>query len=417
MFDIDKYKEIWQTITRNKMRSFITGFGVAWGIFLFVVMFGIGNGFQNGILNAFGESITNAVIIFPSRTTIEYKGFNPNRSWNIYNEDLNIIKQTLPEVKYISGMVHGGTGKIMREDRTKSYMIKAVDVDYFNIDVMPILYGRIFNRVDMEEKRKICVIGKRVWEEMFDKDENPMGKQLTLNGIAYNVVGVVEAASSEVNFMGNSSEAVFVPLTTMQQINNTGLVIHMLTAIIAPTADINQAETKIKDLLKLNHNIAPEDDDAMIAFNLHDSFLMFNNLFLGIKILVWIVGMGTLLAGVVGISNIMLISIRERTNEIGVRRALGAKPNVILRQIMGEGILLTFIAGYIGFLLGVIILSGVNKVIQAQTGELTLEMDMQISFGMSMLAMAILLAAGVIAGIIPAKNALKIKVIDAIRDE
>jgi putative ABC transport system permease protein len=148
---------------------------------------------------------------------------------------------------------------------------------------------------------------------------------------------------------------------------------------------------------------------------MHDFFMMFNNLFLGIKILVWIVGMGTLLAGIVGISNIMLISVRERTNEIGVRRALGAKPGVILRQIMGEGILLTFIAGYLGFLLGVIVLSGVNKIVQIQVSPL--EMDMQISFSMSMLAMAILLVAGLIAGIIPAQNALKIKVIDAIRDE
>jgi putative ABC transport system permease protein len=414
MFDIDKYKEIWQTITRNKMRSFITGFGVAWGIFLFVVMFGIGNGVQQGLLDAFGESIINSLIIMPRKTTMEYKGFNPDRSWNIYNEDINIIRQTLPDVKYISGMVYNGAGKIMHGDRTQSYMLQAPDVDYFNINVLSILYGRLFNRVDMEEKRKICIIGKRVWEEMFDKDDNPVGKQLIINGIAYNVVGVVAAPSSEVNFMGNPDEIVFMPLTTMQQINNTGSVIHILMAVVASTADIKKVETKIQDLLKLNHSIAPEDNDAMISFNMHDYFLMFNNLFLGIKILVWIVGMGTLLAGVVGISNIMLISVRERTNEIGVRRALGAKPNVILRQIMGEGLLLTFIAGYIGFLLGVVVLSGVNKMIQMQS---PLPMDMQISFGMSMFAMAILLMAGVIAGIIPARNALKIKVIDAIRDE
>lgn len=413
MFDIDKYKEIWQTITRNKMRSFITGFGVAWGIFLFVIMFGIGNGFQNGILNAFGESVTNSLMIMPTRTTVEYKGFNPNRSWNIYNKDINMIKHSLPDVKYISGVIHNSAEKIMRGDRTKSYMTQASDVDYFKIETMPILHGRIFNRVDMEEKRKICIIGKRVWEEMFDKDENPVGKQLTLNGISYNVVGVIE--SSGFNLIGNPNQTVFVPLTTMQQINNTGSVIHLLMAVINPKADISKVETKIQDLLKLNHNIAPEDNDAMFSFNLHDYFLIFNNLFIGIKILVWIVGMGTLLAGVVGISNIMLISVRERTNEIGIRRALGAKPNVILRQIMGEGLLLTFIAGYIGFLLGIIVLSGVSKVVQME--DLFSKMDMQISFGMSMLAMAILLTAGLIAGIIPAKNALKIKVIDAIRNE
>jgi putative ABC transport system permease protein len=347
MFDIDKYKEIWQTITRNKIRSIITGFGVAWGIFLFVVMFGIGNGFQNGMLTTFGGSIINSIVFMPNKTTIEYKGFNPNRSWNVYNEDINNIKQSLPEVKYISGTIHQD-GKVMRGDRLNSYMIRAIDVDYFDIEVMPILYGRIFNRVDTEEKRKICIIGKRVWEEMFEKDENPVGKQLTLNGISFNVVGVVQR--TEIGFMGNNDESVFIPLTTMQQINNMGSVIHMIAAVVNPTADINQVEKKIQTLLKQNHNIAPEDDDAIMSFNLHDYFLMFNNLFLGIKILVWIVGMGTLLAGVVGISNIMLISVRERTNEIGIRRALGAKPNVILRQIMGEGLLLTFISGYMGLL-------------------------------------------------------------------
>jgi putative ABC transport system permease protein len=411
MFDIDKYKEIWQTIMRNKRRSIITGFGVAWGIFLFVVMFGIGNGIQEGLLNIFGESISNSLIIVPRKTTMEYKGFNPDRSWNIYNEDMDIIRKALPDVKYLSGTIYSNGGKAVYGDRVKSYNLQAADVDYFKIDIMPVLYGRLFNRVDMEEKRKICIIGKRVLEELFD-EENPVGKQLTFNQIAYHIVGVVEA--SEIHLMGNANEAVFIPLTTMQQINNTGPVLRMLMAVISPSADVDLVDKKIKQLLKANHSIAPEDDDAILSFNFHDYFMMFNNLFLGLKILVWIVGMGTLLAGVVGISNIMLISVRERTNEIGVRRALGAKPNVILRQIMGEGILLTFIAGYIGFLLGVMVLAGMTEVYQMQN---RIVIDMQISFGMSMLAMAILLMAGLIAGIIPARNALKIKVIDAIRDE
>jgi putative ABC transport system permease protein len=414
MFDIDKYKEIWQTITRNRMRSIITGLGVAWGIFLFIIMFGLGTGFQNGLLNAFGESIANSMVIFPQKTTVEYKGFNPNRTWKIYNEDMDIIKQNIPDIKYLSGMHFNESGKAMHGDISKSCEFRGVDIDYFSIEIIQqILYGRIFNSMDMEEKRKICIIGKRIWEEMFDREKNPVGEQLLLNGIAYYVVGVIDGG--DMSFMGNTDESVFIPLTTMQQISNTGTNVDILMAVISPKSDMNLVDKKIRRLLKTNHNIAPDDEDAIMSFNLHDYFMMFNNLFIGIKILVWIVGMGTLLAGVVGISNIMLISIRERTNEIGVRRALGAKPHVILRQIIGESVLLTFIAGYIGFLFGILILGGIEKIIQMQNTSLV--MNMQISFAMSILAMTILITAGVLAGIIPAKNALKIKVIDAIRNE
>jgi putative ABC transport system permease protein len=413
MFDIDKYKEIWQTIKRNKMRSIITGFGIAWGIFLFIVMFGLGNGFQGALLGAFGESVANTIVFFPSQTTMEYKGFNPGRRWGMYNEDIEIIKQTIPAVKYISGTISNSAGKVVYGDKNMSCMMRSGDVDFFEIEPLQLVYGKLFNQMDIEEKRKICLIGYRVWEEMFGTGENPVGEQLMVNGIAYTIVGVLE--KSDMSLIGNTNESVIIPLTTMQQVLNSGSVVDVVMAVISPEADINRIDEKVQTLIKANHNIAPNDNDAIISFNLHDYFLMFDNLFLGIKILVWIVGMGTLLAGVVGVSNIMLISIRERTNEIGIRRALGAKPGVILRQIIGESLMLTFIAGYIGFLFGILALEVVEKLLQMQNTNLV--MNMQISFGTSMLAMTILITAGIIAGIIPAKNALKIKVIDAIRDE
>ena len=415
MFDIDKYKEIWQTISRNKLRSFLTGFGVAWGILLFVVIFGVGNGIQKGFQDAFAGISPNSLFIFPSLTTQEYKGFNVGRYWEMNNEDLVVLKNNIPEIQYISGMVYGQwDGTVSYRDKSGSYSSKGVDADYSKIEVRYILQGRDFNLLDMQEKRKICIIGKRIYEELFEKGEDPIGKQIAVNNTYYNVVGVADG-SDMVNIAGSMSESVLIPLTTMQQLMNMGNEIHMLSLAAYNNADIKTVEKKVKDILKTKHTIAPTDDAAMMSFNLEEAFTMFNNLFIGIKILVWIVGMGTLFAGAVGISNIMLVSIRERTKEIGIRRALGAKPNVILRQIIGESLFLTFLAGYIGFFIGILILGIINSAMNSV--EEMIVFNMQLSFGMAVLALSILIIAGMAAGIIPARYALKIKAIDALRDE
>lgn len=219
------------------------------------------------------------------------------------------------------------------------------------------------------------------------------------------------------NIGGDANTSVFIPLSTMQQVNNAGNDIHMIGIAAYDDVNIKNIEQRVKDLLKAKHNIAPTDDAAVNAFNIQEMFLMFKYLFLGIQILTWIVGMGTLLAGVVGISNIMLVSIRERTNEIGIRRALGARPKTILSQIMSESLLLTFVAGYSGFFLGVLLLTAVEKVTQMNDDGMSMFANPQISFGMGITALLILIVSGLIAGIIPAKSALRIKAIDALRDE
>ncbi len=415
MFDIDKYKEIWQTISRNKLRSFLTGFGVAWGILLFVVIFGVGNGIQKGFQDAFAGISPNSLFIYPNLTSQEYKGFNTGRYWTLNNEDLLLLKNNITEIKHISATIFGGeSGTSSYKDKSGNYYYKGVDVNHSKIEVIHILQGRDFNLLDIQEKRKICIIGKRVYEELFEKGEDPIGKQISVNGIYYNVVGVADA-SENINIFGAVSENILIPLTTMQQITNYGKTIDMISLAAYENVSIKDVESKVKSLLKSKHTIAPTDDAAIVSFNLEEAFTMFNNLFIGIKILVWIVGMGTLFAGAVGISNIMLVSIRERTKEIGIRRALGAKPNVILRQIIGESLFLTFFAGYIGFFIGILILGVVNNIMNS-TGDIIV-FNMQLSFGMAVLALSILVIAGMAAGIIPAKYALKIKAIDALRDE
>ena len=412
MFDIDKYKEIWQTISRNKLRSFLTGFGVAWGILLFVVIFSAGNGFQKGFQDAFSGISANSLFLFSNKTTQEYKGFNAGRTWEMNNEDLLLLKKNIPEIIDISGMVYGEDGITTYGDRSGNYFCKGVDAHHSKIEKIFILQGRDFNPLDIQEKRKICIIGKRVYEELFEPNEDPIGKSISVSGIYYSVIGVAEG--SEVSIAGNTSESILLPLTTMQQIMNYGESIHMISLAAFENISIKDVETKATTLLKAKHTIAPTDDAAIMSFNIEEVFTMFNNLFIGIKILVWIVGMGTLLAGAVGISNIMLISIRERTNEIGIRRALGAKPNAILKQIISESLLLTFVAGYMGFFIGILILGLIDTLMPKDTPII---FNMQLSFGMAVLALSILIIAGIAAGIIPARNALKIKAIDALRDE
>ncbi|MDD4849009.1 MAG: ABC transporter permease [Bacteroidales bacterium] len=417
MFDLDKYKEIWQTISRNKMRSFLTAFGVSWGIFMFVVMSGVGKGFQNGFMTGLTDFAQNSVFLFSNRTSVEYKGFNSGRFWNLTNEDIDLVKQNIPEVKYISGNLGIGSRTVIRGEKSEDYFVQGIGVDYYKIDPQPIMFGRVFNPVDIQEKRKVCVIGRKVYEALFKNDENPIGERLSVNNIYYTIIGVVNP-SGKVNIGGDASESITVPATTLQQVENYGNIIGIMAIAAYDNIDIKDVEKKVKDVLKVKHFIAPEDDTAIDSFNLKEMFLMFSYLFLGIQLLIWFVGIGTLLAGVVGISNIMLVSIRERTNEIGIKRALGAKPAAILKQIVGESVTLTLIAGLVGLCLGVGVLSVVDKItaVSAAAGE-TMFASPQISFSLAVLALTILIVSGVLAGIIPARKALEIKAIDALRDE
>jgi len=417
MFDIDKYKEIWLTIKRNKLRSFLTGFGVAWGILMFILMVGMGNGFFNGIQQKIDGIAQNSVFVFPGETTVAYKGFNMGRSWSLKLSDIEMLKKNIPQIQYISGTVFGRySGKVVRGERSGDYGFMGVDAFHSKMEKITVLQGRDFNRLDMLEKRKVCVIGKHVYEQLFEKNEDPIGKQISIGGIYLNVAGVV--SGSDMNLAGRPlNESVLIPITTMQQVDAMGQNIDMLSIAVFDDVDVKQVEQPIKDLLKSVHDIAPQDDAAINMFNLQEVFLIFRYLFLGIQVLIWIVGMGTLMAGVVGISNIMLVSIRERTNEIGIRRALGAKPSVIMRQILGESITLTFIAGYAGFFLAVLILAIIDKASQTTEGEKSMFADPQISFPMAIGALTVLIVFGLLAGIIPARNALKIKAIDALRNE
>ena len=413
MFDLDKYREIWQTIARNKVRSVLTGFGVLWGIFMYVVMMGLGNGIENRIMSAISNVTQNAVFIYSNVTSVDYKGFNSGRWWHITNDDMKLIKQNIPEIEYVSGLLEWmSDNPVTKGEKSGEYMINGIDNAYQKITPSPLIYGRYFNDIDMTECRKMCVIGERVYEELFNKGENPIGQRIAVDRVHYTVVGVVE--SGDVNLFGDAATTIFIPASTFQQVYNYGQEIDMMMVSAYGNVDIKLIEKQVKDVLKARHYIAPEDDMAVMSFNIKEFFTMFKYLFLGLDILIWIVGMGTMLAGVVGVSNIMLVSIRERTQEIGIRRALGAKPGVILTQIMSESTVLTFIAGFFGLFFGILTLSAIDTF----TGqESQIFKDPYISFSLAIVASLIILISGAIAGIIPARSALRVKAIDAIRDE
>lgn len=415
MFDLDKFQEIWVTITHNKSRSVLTAFGVFWGMFMLVTMVGVGIAFKQGIFSRIGEFATNSCFVWTHATSMPYKGFKKGRFWDMQNKDLEIIKSTIPELQYIAPMIFLGntSNNVMRNDKAGSFYIKGNLPDYNLIDRQKIIFGRYINDVDIAERRKVCVIGERVYEVLFPHKENPVGKNIQVKGVYFQVVGVTRNQSN-VNIGGDAMESVVLPFSTMQQVFNMGNSIHFMAMTAQPGVKVKVLEEKVHAALKTANNIAPEDMAAVRGMNLEDQFTMFFYLSIGISSLIWIVGMGTLLAGAVGVSNIMLVTVRERTREIGIRRALGATPRIIVGQILTESVLLTLMAGTAGLMSGVGVLSLAGKLLEHSD---TVIKDPQITFGVGIGALIILLIIGVLAGFIPANRAMKIKPIEAIREE
>jgi len=420
MFDIDKWQEIWLTISRNKTRSIFTAFGVFWGILMLTILLGAGNGLQNGMMDGIKGFATNSCFFYTDQTAVAYKGFKKGRSWDMHNSDIKVILANVKDIKYLAPMLFGGgssENNTVRGDKAGTFRARGCYPDYANVEAQEILYGRYINDIDVEEVRKVCFIGKNVYEKLFQKGENPVGQVIRSNGIYYTVIGV-GAGMSQVQIGGKSDDMVILPFSTMQRAYNYGDVIHFMAATAKDGYDAKIMQEEIKNILKSQNNIAPEDDRAVGSFNIAEQFKMFSYMFLGIKILIWIVGIGTLLAGAIGVSNIMLVSVRERTKEIGIRRALGAKPRNIISQIMNESLVLTAVAGFIGLSIGVGILSIADNLINnLPEGNNVFIKNIIIHFDVALLASFILILIGLIAGMLPAWRAMQIKPIEALSEE
>ncbi len=419
MFDIDRWQEIWVTITRNKARSIMTCFGVYWGILMLVILLGSGSGLKNGVLGHFKGFATNSLFFSTDRTSESYKGYNKGREWDMRNRDVESIIEKVNGIEDISPILWGRRSEknIIYGKLTGTFNVKGIMPGYFKIESQKLYHGRLLNYLDIEKKRKVCLIGTKVNEALFN-NENPCGKYIRVNGFYYRVVGVIKARSSKADIGGRSEESVFLPFTTLQQTLNRGDILHILAVSVKQEYSVQRVIDNISNILKAQNEISPTDRQAINVVNIATQFATFESLFSGLDLLVWLVGIGTLLAGIIGVSNIMLVTIKERTKEIGIRRSLGAKPFTIISQIMSESLFLTLLSGSLGLCAGVYILGIVNKVMMSQSlSETTYFEDPSISIQAALASTVILIISGLFAGLIPAWRAMQIKAIYAIRED
>jgi len=418
LFDLDRIEEIWITISRNKLRSFLTAFGVLWGIYMLTIMTGTGNGLKRGFVRGIDGFANNSCFIGSAPTSMPYQGFQKGRVWTIHNSDLKILTDSISDIDLLSPVNYATMypNNVVSKDRAGTYAIRGLYPNYSSIERQHLTCGRFVNDLDIIQKRKVCVIGTKVAEELFPKDEFPLDQNLRVSGVDYKVIGVTYGIS-ELNIAGTRLENIIqVPLTTLQQLNNLGDEIYVLCVTSKSQVPVSKVEDEIKVLLKKINHIHPDDVRAVWGVNLEEEFNIFTNLFAGIDVLIWIIGSGTLIAGIVGISNIMLVTVRERTREIGIRRALGASPSAIITQILMESLVLTSIAGIPGLCFGVYTLFLADKY-WLQKLENVFFYKPMITFDAALTSIFILIVCGLLAGSIPAARALRIKTIEAIGEE
>jgi putative ABC transport system permease protein len=416
IFERDNWQEIFATIRKNKLRTFLTMLGVFWGIFMLVIMLGAGNGLRNGVLKEFAGTATNSFYIWAQRTSKAYKGMQPNRSFNYTTVDTERLK-LLPELEVVSPINqlggHEGTNNVIRGLKTAACEIQACYPNIAKISNIKMKDGRFVNEMDINEKRKICVIGPRVVEMLFKKDEKVIGTYIRVNGVYFMVVGVTLVTQGG-NDGREQAQRINIPYSTFQNAFNYGNVVGWFAIKAKDNVSAEEAEKHVMSILKERHKIAPNDLKAIGHVNLAVEYKKLNGLFIGIEVLVWIVGIGTLLAGVIGISNIMLIVVKERTKEIGVKRALGAVPAQIIGQIVLEAIFLTSISGYFGLVIGIGLLEALDSAI-GNSGEMFTNPTVDLSVAIK--ALSVLILSGAFAGLIPASKAVAIKPVEALRTE
>lgn len=411
--DIDTYKEILDTLTRNKSRSFLTGFGVFWGVFMLVGLIGGGQGLKEMLSKNFEGFATNSAIIFAQPTTKPFEGFRKGRQWAMEYKDVERLKAQVPELDVVSPVLSSWGGNVVFADKKSLCSVKGLLPDYAKVEEPKLYYGRYLNAMDMRQRRKVCVLGKKVYKTLFPGGGDPCGQLVRVDSIYYSVVGV-DYNTGNMSVNGRAEEAVVIPLTLMQQAYNYGNQVHLICVTAKPGVTMSSITRQMRHVIARTHRIDPTDEKAVTIFNTEIMFGMVDSLFSGVNFLIWLVGIGTLLAGAIGVSNIMMVTVRERTTEIGIRRAIGATPRNILSQIISESIILTSVAGMSGILFAVIILQLVEM---ANTTDGIVGSHFQIGFWTAIGAVVLLSTLGVLAGLAPAARAMSVKPVDAMRDE
>lgn len=408
MFDRDKWQEILGTISKNKLRTFLTAFSVAWGIFILIVLLGAGQGLRNGAESQFLRDAVNSVNIEGGNTTMPYKGIQPGRRIQLTNEDYALISQNVKHIEHSSAVFYGWNSKMMSyKNRHGSYTFRSCLPDHDYLENASILTGRFINNNDIKEYRKVCVIGTPVRDELF-KTEDPINKFIDVEGTPFKVIGVFTDP-------GNGDlPRIYVPLSTIQRAYNGENKIDNIWASIDKEAFENGAGmvNQIRNLMAAKHNFNPADLNAVRVDNWSEEYKRIMTMLDGIKIFVLIIGIFTLIAGVVGVSNIMMIIVKERTKEIGVRKALGATPVSIVMLIVQESVFITAVAGYVGLVLGVGVLQLMSDNIKGDFFQ-----NPEVNFNVAISATLLIIVAGALAGLFPALRASRVEPVEALRAE
>lgn len=415
MFDRDKWQEIFGTIRQNKLRTGLTAAGVFWGIFMLIFMMGMGDGLEKGILNEFGGRSTNSIYIWPDETTIAYKGMPVGR-WEPFTiDDIHALRQQADYIDILAP--RHVTRNVVASYQTKSneFDLRGEWPGIFKVESLIPIQGRAFNQQDEDLNRKVVVIGKTVKEEIFG-NINPIGKYLVIKGISFQVIGVVKF-DGESRRLLEAEETLFIPLSTSLKLFGNGKDISWFVCTIAGDKRVVDVEEQLISFLKMRHRIAPEDDQAIGRFNLEKEYRKITGLFSGIRAFLWMVGIGTLMAGVVSVSNVMLITVKDRTREIGVRKALGATPWSIINLILLESVFITTLSGYVGLLLGTGIIYFINLTVAGADMSGQMFMNPEVDLGVSIGSLVVLIVSGLLAGLLPALHAARINPVEALRSD
>ncbi len=410
MFFIDRWIEILSIIRKNKLRTLLTGFSVTWGIFMLIILLGSGKGLENGVHDQFASSAVNTLWVWGGETSLPYKGLKPGRDISFRNADYDQIKSSVTGVEYISGrMFVWGSNTISYKTEYGDFDIRSVHPDYGIIEKLSMSQGRFINDNDIAENRKVAVIGMAVKEALI-KQEEAIGKYINIRGIPFLVVGVF----TDDDGRQDNQRAVYLPISTAQKALATIDRINTLAVTVASNdvSDSKRMEDEIRKDIAERHVFDEKDKNAMFIWNAVEEFKQFQDLFAAIRLFIWIIGVGTIVAGIVGVSNIMMISVKERTREIGIRKSLGATPRSIVSMIMQEALLITGLSGYIGLVLGIGVLELVNPYLQSEFFR-NPEADLRVAIS----ALVVLVIAGMLAGFVPARRAAAIKPVDALKEE
>ncbi len=420
IFSADHWQEVFQILRRNRLRTFLTACGVFWGVFMLVVMLGFGKGLENGATKGFSSWALNTIFIWSGETSKAFAGRQPGRRIQMTMEDIEAIATRVEGVDtVVPRNFRGGrqgVNKVTYKDKSGSFGVVGDSVDDLKLEALDITDGRFLNPADLVERRKIAVIGPRVRQALFAEDESPLGATIGVGGTSVTVVGVYQSPAQGDRADWDNGR-VFIPRTTFARMYGLGSSVDAMAILVRSDRDAGEVETAAKALLRTRFGVAPNDLRAFNGFNMAREFSKIQMLFRGIAALTWFVGLMTLVAGAIGVSNIMMIAVAERTKEIGIRKALGAPPSSIVAQIVAEAMTLTALSGYLGLVVGVGVVEAAARMMGGASGGSRFFGAPELDFSKALVATSVLVVAGALAGLAPARNAVAIRPVEALAHE